>query len=124
MSPSYADLKEKIEQVKLKLKTCAGKLEEIEPAAKGKYPNPQLRLWPEDVKDLIEFATGLEEWLSHPLVAEAKRQNKECILCGELAADVAYTKKLIGLGLENFSVSSVKIPQNPRREEKPQKLSA
>ena len=77
MSPSYADLKEKIEQVKLKLETCAGKLEEIEPAAKGKYPNPQLRLWPEDVKDLEEFATGLEEWLSHPLVAEAKRYLSE-----------------------------------------------
>jgi phosphotransferase system enzyme I (PtsI) len=45
------------------------------------------------------------------IVAEAKKQNKECILCGELAADINYTKRLIDLGLENFSVASVKIPQ-------------
>lgn len=45
------------------------------------------------------------------IVAESKKQNKECVLCGELAGDVNYTKKLIDLGLEKFSVSSVKIPQ-------------
>jgi hypothetical protein len=77
MSSNYADLKEKIVQVKLKLKTCAQKLGEIEPAAKGAYPNPQLRLWSGDIKDMEEFATGLEEWLSHPLVAEAKRYLSE-----------------------------------------------
>ena len=45
------------------------------------------------------------------VIAESKKQQKECVLCGELAADVNYTKKLLDLGLENFSVSSVKIPQ-------------
>jgi phosphoenolpyruvate-protein phosphotransferase len=45
------------------------------------------------------------------VIAEAKKQNKECVLCGELAADVNYTKKLLDLGLTNFSVASVKIPQ-------------
>jgi len=73
MSSSYADLKEKIEEVKGKLEACFNRLEEIEPAEKGKYPNPQLRLWTEDVKDLEEFTTNLEEWLNQPLVAEAKR---------------------------------------------------
>ena len=45
------------------------------------------------------------------IIAEAKKQNKECVLCGELAGDVNYTKKLLDLGLENFSVASVKILQ-------------
>jgi len=44
------------------------------------------------------------------IITEAKKQKKECILCGELAADVNYTKKLLDLGLNNFSVASVKIP--------------
>lgn len=73
MSSNYAALKEKIEEVKEKLETCTNRLGEIEPAEKEKYPNPQLRLWTEDVKDLEEFTTNLEEWLSQPLVAEAKR---------------------------------------------------
>lgn len=73
MSSSYAELKEKIEGVKGKLEVCFNGLEEIEPAEKEKYPNPQLRLWTEDVKDLEEFTANLEEWLSQPPVSEAKR---------------------------------------------------
>lgn len=73
MPSNYAALKEKIEEVKEKLETCTNRLGEIEPAEKEKYPNPQLRLWTEDVKDLEEFTTNLEEWLSQPPVAEAKR---------------------------------------------------
>jgi bacterioferritin (cytochrome b1) len=73
MSPSYADLKGKIEQVKTQLETCANRIEKIEPTARGEYPNPHLRSWSGDVRQLEEFAAVLEEWLSHPLVAEAKR---------------------------------------------------
>lgn len=45
------------------------------------------------------------------VIKETKRQRKECVLCGELAGDVNYTKKLLELGLEVFSVAAVKIPQ-------------
>jgi phosphoenolpyruvate-protein kinase (PTS system EI component) len=57
-------------------------------------------------------------------IAESKKQNKECVLCGELAADVNFTEKLIGLGLENFSVSSVKIPQIRRKIAETLKLTS
>lgn len=69
MLSSHADLKE----IKRKLDTCAEKLEDIEPGEKGKYENPQYRLWSGDAKDLEGFSVRLEEWLSQPNVAEAKR---------------------------------------------------
>ncbi|MCB4791887.1 MAG: phosphoenolpyruvate--protein phosphotransferase [Elusimicrobia bacterium] len=67
----------------------------------------------ENVSVAEYFDAGAEIVLENigKVISEAKKQNKECILCGELAADVNYTKKLLDLGLTNFSVSSVKIPQ-------------
>lgn len=73
MSPSYADLKDETEEVKSKLEMCISRLVEIKPEGKAEYPNPKLRLWSGDIKDLEGFATGLEEWLSQPPIAEAKR---------------------------------------------------
>jgi len=73
MSPSYSEPKVKIEKLREKLVGCAERLSGIEAEEKGRYPNPRLRLWSEDARDLEEFATGLEEWLSEPRVAEAKR---------------------------------------------------
>lgn len=73
MLSSYADVNKKTEEIKKKLDTCAGTLEGIEPGEKRKYENPQYRLWSGEIKDLEGFTVRLEEWLSHPLVAEAKR---------------------------------------------------
>lgn len=73
MLSSYADLNEKTKEIKKRLDTCAEKIEDIEPEEKGKYENPQYRLWSGDAKDLEGFSNGLEEWLSQPDVAEAKR---------------------------------------------------
>jgi hypothetical protein len=73
MLSSYAYLSGRVEEIKKKLDTCAEKLKGIEPGEKGKYENPQYRLWSGDIKDLEGFTVRLEEWLSHPLLAEAKR---------------------------------------------------
>lgn len=73
MLSSYADVNKKTEEIKKKLDMCAGTLEGIEPGEKRKYENPQYRLWSGEIKDLEGFTVRLEEWLSHPLVAEAKR---------------------------------------------------
>jgi len=73
MLSSYADVNKKTEEIKKELDTCAGTLEGIEPGEKRKYENPQYRLWSGEIKDLEGFTVRLEEWLSHPLVAEAKR---------------------------------------------------
>lgn len=73
MFSSYADLSEEIKEIKKKLDTCAETFEGIDPGEKRKYENPQYRLWSGDIKDLEGFTVRLEEWLSHPLVAEAKR---------------------------------------------------
>lgn len=69
----YADLNEKTKEIKKKLGTCTETLEGIELIDKKKYENPQYRLWSGNIKDLEGFTVRLEEWLSHPLVAEAKR---------------------------------------------------
>ena len=73
MLSNYTDLDEKTREIKKKLDTCAEMLGGIEPGEKRKYENPQYRLWSSNIKDLEEFTVRLEEWLSHPLVAEAKR---------------------------------------------------
>lgn len=76
MFSSYTDLNEKtkeIKEIKKKLDTCVETLEGIEPGEKRKYENPQYRLWSGDIKDLEGFTVRLEEWLSDPPVAEAKR---------------------------------------------------
>lgn len=73
MSPSYAESKEKIERVREKLQTHIVRLTGIHSEEKVKYPNPQLRLWSGDIRDFEEFTTGLEEWLSEPQAAEARR---------------------------------------------------
>ena len=73
MSPNYTALHEKIEEIREKLNTCAEKVEEITLKERRKYENPQYRVWSEDVRDLEGFTNSLDEWLSQPPVAEAKR---------------------------------------------------
>lgn len=41
----------------------------------------------------------------------AKKANISCSICGEMASDPLFTEFLIGIDLENFSMSSVSIPQ-------------
>ena len=45
------------------------------------------------------------------IIDAANRAKKEVSICGEMAADVRYTKLLIGLGYRNLSMSSFFIPQ-------------
>ena len=45
------------------------------------------------------------------IIDAANRAKKEASICGEMAADVRYTKILIGLGYRNLSMSSFFIPQ-------------
>lgn len=73
MSSNYTELREKTVEIKEKLNACAKMFEEIKPEEKGKYENPQYRMWSGEIKDLEGFTTRLEEWLTQPLVAEAKR---------------------------------------------------
>jgi len=73
MLPRYAGLSGKTKEIERKLDMCRETLEGIEPVEKMKYENPQYRLWSGDIKALEGFTDRLEEWLSHPLVAEAKR---------------------------------------------------
>lgn len=55
----------------------------------------------------------------HPAVIDSLRKivkaanyfNKEVSICGEMAANVRYTKLLLGLGYRNLSMSSFFIPQ-------------
>lgn len=49
--------------------------------------------------------------LLQQIAAAAKREKKEASICGEMAADVRYTKLLLGLGYNVFSMSSLFIPQ-------------
>ncbi|MBD3290732.1 phosphoenolpyruvate--protein phosphotransferase [candidate division KSB1 bacterium] len=48
------------------------------------------------------------------IAAAANREKKEASICGEMAADVRYTKLLIGLGYNVLSMSSLFIPQIKR----------
>lgn len=73
MSTNYDNIREKTKDIKEKLEIYSVKLDELKPEDKENYPNPQLRLWSGDIRNLEEFAVGLEEWLSEPKVAEAKR---------------------------------------------------
>lgn len=49
--------------------------------------------------------------LLQQIAAAAKREKKEVSICGEMAADVRYTKLLLGLGYDVLSMSSLFIPQ-------------
>ena len=49
--------------------------------------------------------------LLQQIAAAAKRDKKEASICGEMAADVRYTKLLLGLGYDVLSMSSLFIPQ-------------
>ena len=73
MSSNYTELHKEIDGIHERLKICVKTLEEIEPEKKGKYENPQYRIWSENITNLEKFTTRLEGWLSQPLVAEAKR---------------------------------------------------
>ena len=49
-------------------------------------------------------------WLKH-IVEVANRTGKEVSICGEMAADLQYTKLLIGMGYRNLSMIPFYIPQ-------------
>lgn len=83
MSETYAELKGKIDDVRETLLEKARHLEEITPEDRARYPNPQLRIWSGDIRDLSNFATGLDEWLSEPQVAEARRLLLELVKWAE-----------------------------------------
>ncbi len=85
MSEIYAESKEKIDDVRETLLAQARRLEEITSGDKTRYTNPQLRIWSGDIGDLAEFANGLEEWLSEPQVAEARRLLLELVKWAEAA---------------------------------------
>lgn len=73
MSSNYTEFCEKIDGIKKRLNICYEKLKGIGLEEKEKYENPQYRMWSGDLKNLENFTAQLEEWLSQPLVAEAKR---------------------------------------------------
>lgn len=73
MSSSYSELHERIKEINERLDMCSKTLEGIELTERGKYQNPQYRRWSGNIKDLGEFTNRLEEWLSQPSIAEAKR---------------------------------------------------
>ena len=83
MSETYTELKEKIDGVRETLLVKARHLEEITPEDRVRYPNPQLRIWSGDIRDLSDFAIGLDEWLSEPQVAEARRLLLELVKWAE-----------------------------------------
>jgi len=73
MSSSYIDFQKRIEEIRQNLETCTVQLKGIAPDQKGKYENPQYRIWSGDIRNLEEFTSRLQEWLSQPSVSEAKR---------------------------------------------------
>jgi len=83
MSETYAELKDGINDVKETLLAKASILEEIPLKDRVRYPNPQLRMWSGAIRDLTQFATGLDEWLSEPQVAEARRLLLELVKWAE-----------------------------------------
>lgn len=44
------------------------------------------------------------------VIIKAEQMGKDCCLCGELAGNLNFTKKLLGIGLRNFSVQPALIP--------------
>ncbi|RLD16765.1 MAG: phosphoenolpyruvate--protein phosphotransferase [Caldiserica bacterium] len=49
--------------------------------------------------------------LLHQIVVNAHKEGKWVGMCGEMAGDPAFTKILIGLGLEELSMSAISIPK-------------
>jgi phosphotransferase system enzyme I (PtsI) len=45
------------------------------------------------------------------VIEAAHRKKKPVSLCGEMASDPAFTKILMGLGLDTFSMSAIAIPK-------------
>lgn len=77
--------------------------------------------------DLVQYTLGVDRdnplmselyYPAHPSVLrmikmtalEAKRKNKAVTICGEIASNTLFTPLLLGLGLNNFSVSPRYVP--------------
>lgn len=88
MSSYYTDLCNKTNEIKGKLNACAKTLEAIKFEEKSNYEHPEYRKWSGDVKDLEEFIGRLEEWLSQPRVAEAKRYLSDLKNWSELQEEI------------------------------------
>lgn len=73
MSTDYQDIGEKTRSIRGRLERFSATLSALGSQERDKYPNPHLRIWSGDIRDLEGFAFGLEEWLNEPKVAEAKR---------------------------------------------------
>ncbi len=59
------------------------------------------------------YQQGVRLVLDHlrPVVQRSRQARKECTLCGELAADTRYTKRLLALGLRSFSMIPHEVPR-------------
>ncbi|MBT8378851.1 MAG: phosphoenolpyruvate--protein phosphotransferase [Ignavibacteria bacterium] len=66
------------------------------------------------VSDLYrEFSPAVIRTLKH-IIDDAKKAKKPVSICGEMAADTLAMPLLVGLGLENLSISSATIPYAKR----------
>jgi phosphoenolpyruvate-protein phosphotransferase len=64
-----------------------------------------------EVSDYYERGNAIIIKSIEYIVRKAKERQVECSLCGELAGDLKYTKKLLACGLTNFSVAPYLIPK-------------
>lgn len=70
---SYEEINGDLKTIKENLEICLNNVNRITPSERTNYENPQYRMWSGNIKNLKDFTNKLEEWLNHPLVAEAKR---------------------------------------------------
>lgn len=59
------------------------------------------------------YQQGVRLVLDHlrPVVQRSRQARKECTLCGELAADTRYTKRLLSIGLRSLSMIPHEVPR-------------
>ncbi|MBD3419110.1 MAG: phosphoenolpyruvate--protein phosphotransferase [Chitinivibrionales bacterium] len=63
-----------------------------------------------EVWEYYTYGAGLVLNALTPLIAQVKRTQKQCTICGELGGDYSYTNQLIQSGLKKFSVEPPLIP--------------
>ncbi|MBF0571110.1 MAG: phosphoenolpyruvate--protein phosphotransferase [Candidatus Omnitrophica bacterium] len=64
----------------------------------------------DDVADYYEAGNYLILDMLKEVIRKSKVYGKECLMCGELAGDLNFTKDLLKIGLRNFSVQAPRIP--------------
>ncbi|MBI2852422.1 MAG: hypothetical protein HYX84_04910 [Chloroflexi bacterium] len=73
MAATYDTAKDNIVGVYDRLAGLAKRMDEIRLEDRRNYPNPRLRSWSGNAKDLGTFADGMDEWIRQPEAAEARR---------------------------------------------------